>query len=148
MTVTAPTARPGPRLGLRSAATTAGTAAALGVVANLVVYGIARAAGTDFAVVRPDGVGFTVGPASVLLMSVVPLLLGGVALAVVARWGQRGWHWLAWIGLAIGLLTVVMPISTEASSGTTLALALMHVLTGVAWFVIVRRFAGSPAVDR
>lgn len=134
--------------GLRAAAKTAGTTAGLVVVANLVVYAIGRALGADFAVVPSEGRGLTIGAGLVFVTSVVPLLLGGVGLTIASRWGTAGWRVLAWVGLAIGVLSVVMPLTTEATAGTKAALAVMHVLTGVTWFVVVRRSAGSHAADR
>ena len=134
--------------GLGAAAKTTGATAVLAVVANVAVYAISRALGADFAVAPPGRPGLTIGVGLVLVTSVVPLVLGGLALAVASRWGAKGWRVVAWAGLAIGVLSVVMPLTIEATAGTKSALVLMHVLTGVAWFIVVRRSAGSRAADR
>lgn len=126
-----------PRTALRAA----GVIALVSIVANLVAYVIARGLGTDFDVTRPDGATMTVSAPVVILTTLVPLVLGVIALVVAARWGARGWSALAWTGLALGVLTVVMPLSTEAADGTKAGLAVMHVLTGLIWFVIVRQTA-------
>lgn len=122
-----------------NAARTTGLVAAAAGVGNLVVFAVARALGADFDIVRPDGVGFTVGVVAVLAMTIGSLLAGGVALAVAGRWGRRGWDVVAWTGLALGVLTVVMPLTGAASPGTKAGLASMHLLTGLVWFLLLRR---------
>lgn len=128
--------------GMRSAtdaARTTGLAAAAAAVGNLVVLAVATVLGADFDVVRPDGLAFTVGVVAVLAMTVIPLAVGGVALAIAGRWGRRGWDALAWAGLAVGVLSIVMPLGAEASIGTKVGLAAMHALTGLVWFLLLRR---------
>lgn len=133
---------------LGAAAKTTGAAAVVAVVANVAVYAIGRGLGADFAAAPSGRQGLTIGAGLVLLTTVVPLVPAGVALAVASRWGAKGWRVVAWVGLAIGVLSVVMPLTIEATAGTKSALVLMHVLTGVTWFVVVRRSVGSRAADR
>lgn len=125
----------------RTALRVTGVIALVSIVANLVAYAVARGLGADFEVTRPDGATMTVGVPAVILTTLVPLVLGLIALVVAARWGARGWSALAWTGLALGVLTVVMPLSTDAAAGTKAGLAVMHVLSGLIWFVIVRQTA-------
>ena len=129
-------------------ARTAGIIGALAIAAALVGNGLALLVGTlagaDMEVLQPGASEpVEVGIAMVATMTVGPLLLGTIALLVAARWGARAWPkvWqaLAWLGLAIGILTVFMPFTVEAGTDTRLTLASMHVTTGVVWFVALRR---------
>ena len=82
-----------------------------------------------------------VGVGLVVLMSVTPALLGGLALQFAARRGVRAWRAVGWLGLALGLLTVPMPLTVQASVGTTVTLSSMHVIAGLVWFAAIRRAA-------
>ncbi|WP_109473688.1 DUF6069 family protein [Ornithinimicrobium cavernae] len=109
---------------------------------NVVILTLGRALGTDF-VVQPAGSAATteIGIGMVVAASVGPALLGGVALWLAARRGNRSWRAVGWLGLAVGLLTVPAPFTAQASTQTTLVLASMHVVAGVAWVIAVRRQA-------
>lgn len=117
----------------------AGLALATATAGNLAVWGGARLIGADFHVVRPDGVAFTVGAGPVVLFTVGSIVIGALALALATRLSARAWRVLAWLGLAIGILTVPMPFTVTAGLDTQLALGTMHVLTGLAWFAALRR---------
>lgn len=111
------------------------------LVANLLVLGLGVTAGAGMSVVRTGTTEpVEVGVAVVAIMTIVPLLLGTAALAGSTRWGARGWVAVAWTGLAIGILTLVMPFGVEASTGTQLTLAAMHLITGLTWFTVLRRY--------
>lgn len=85
------------------------------------------------------------GAVIVALGTVIPLALGTAALALATRWGSRGWVAVAWLGLAVGLLTTVSPFTVVASTSTSVTLAAMHVVAGVVWFALVRRSSSRPA---
>jgi pyridoxamine 5'-phosphate oxidase family protein len=51
---------------------------------------------------------------------------------------------VATLGRALGVLSVAPPLAMDAEPGTRLALASMHIITGVSWCLVVRWFAGSP----
>jgi hypothetical protein len=122
------------------------TVACLALVANLLVLVASRALGADFVVQQtPDAAAAEVTFVMVAVMTVAPVLLGTVLLLVLRRWGARAWRALAAVGLALGLLTVVMPFTVEATTGTQVGLALMHVVVGVVWFVLVRRAAAAAS---
>lgn len=109
-------------------------------VANLLVLVAGRAAGADMSV-APGGTTDRqeIGYASVLITTVLPLVIGSVALAIATRWGSRGWMTLAWLGLVLGIVTVAMPLGATASTATTFTLVTMHLVVGVVWFVAVLR---------
>lgn len=124
---------------------TALPAAAVIAAVNLAVLGLGALLGADMRVAQSAGASVTeVGIGSVLLMSLVPALLGGLVLWPAARRGIRAWRAVGWLGLALGLLTLPMPIAVVASAGTTATLASMHVVAGVVWFAAVRRAAAAP----
>lgn len=116
-----------------------GAASASGALAaNLATLGIAKLAGADMLVRQDaDQPAMQVGIILVVLTTLLPLLPATLLLIPARRWGARGWRALAAAGLAIGVLSVVMPLAMQAGPGTQLALASMHVITGVAWFVVV-----------
>lgn len=115
---------------------------AVAVTANLLILGLARLAGADMQV-RPDPSmpAMTIGIGLVAVSTVLPMLLASVALLPLRRWGSRAWRALAWTGLVVGLLTVPAPLTMVAEGTTQAALALMHVIAGLSWFVVVRRSA-------
>lgn len=115
---------------------------AVALLANLLVLGLARLAGADMQV-RPDPTvaAMTIGIGLVAVSTVLPMLLATVALLALRRWGPRAWHALAWTGLAVGLATVPVPFTMVSEADTQAALALMHVVTGLSWLVVVRRSA-------
>lgn len=114
----------------------------LALTANLAALAVATAAGAEM-MVRPAGTTetLTVGALLVIATTVVPLTLGTILLVIRRGRGPRAWRALAVVGLAIGLITVIGPLTTTASAGTKTALAFMHVATGVIWFLAVRRAA-------
>lgn len=121
-------------------------AAGIAGLANVVVLVSAGALGADLLVRQtPDAAATEVSIGMVAVMSVAPVVLATVVLLVLRRWGARAWRVLAAVGLALGLLTVPMPFTADATTGTQVALALMHVITGVVWFVLVRRAAEAAS---
>ena len=122
------------RTGLVVATTAAG--------ANLVLWGLGRLVGVEF-VVLPRGSApaeaQTISAGLVLASTVVPVLLGSVLLAATRGSSRRWWPRLAATGLVIGVVTVALPLGATAPAGTKWLLAAMHVVTGVTWFVQVRR---------
>jgi Family of unknown function (DUF6069) len=122
----------------RSGATSAG----LAIATNLAVLGFATLAGADM-VVRQSASqpAMQISSLSVAVTILVPVLAGTLLLIPARRWGARGWRALSTAGLALGVLSVVLPLVMEAEPGTRLALASMHVIAGVSWFLVVRRAA-------
>ena len=118
---------------------TSGTAA---LATNAVVFAVARAAGADMLVRREvTEPAMAVGLGTVAAMTLVPMLAATLLLLAVRRWGPRSWRALAVIGLVVALVTVPAPFTVLAGTSTRVALALMHVVAGVAWFTVVRRAA-------
>lgn len=123
------------------------TAIAGALVTNVIVVVVARALGADM-LVRTDLTqpAMAVGFGMVALLTVVPMLLGTLLLLPLRRRGAKAWRVLAVVGLVVALVTVPAPFTVLAQAGTQVALASMHVVAGVAWFVAVTRAAAGRAV--
>lgn len=116
-----------------------GLIAGISLVANLVVFAIAKLADVDFAITAPGQSEETVTGVAVAVMSVATVVVGGIALLVTRRWAPRAWQVLAWVGLVVGIVTI--PAFAEAEAGTKVALGAMHVIVGGVWFWFVSRLA-------
>jgi len=132
----------GPTPGVWRAWRTGLASVGVALSANLVVLGLARLAGADM-VVQPtqQAAAITIGVGAVAATVATPMLVATFLLLVVRRWGARAWRALATTGLVIGVVTVPAPFTVVAEGGTQAALASMHVITGLVWFVVVRRAA-------
>jgi hypothetical protein len=132
---TLPTTSPNVAHAARIGVVAAGTA----LVANLAALGVATLAGATMLVRQGAGQpAMRISIALVVVTTLVPVLAGTLLLIPARGWGARGWRAVAAVGLALGLLSVALPLSTQASPGTHLALVSMHVIAGVTWFVVVR----------
>ena len=109
-----------------------GLAALAALAANLAVYAVASAADATW---LADGL--TVGWYLVAFATAVSMLLGAVVTGLLARKWAAAPRWIAWIGLVVGLVTVPSPLLASTNTPTGLALAAMHAITGIAWFVAV-----------
>ncbi|MGH3787743.1 MAG: DUF6069 family protein [Pseudonocardiaceae bacterium] len=110
-------------------AITAGAVTA--VVANLAILLIGRAADASF-VVMDAGSPHEVTAWSVVVATVPPLVLGTGLAALLARWWPGAIRLAQVIGGGLALLTVAGPVMADTDGATRLALALMHVVPGVA----------------
>lgn len=116
------------------------TSGAAALAANAVLFAVARAAGADMLVRRDvSEPGMAIGLGTVAVTTLAPMLAGTLMLLAVRRWGPRSWRALAVIGLVVALATAPAPFTVLAGTTTQVALALMHVMSGVAWFAMVRR---------
>jgi Family of unknown function (DUF6069) len=133
-----------PEVGLPAALAwrTGAWSAGIAIVINLIVLGLGRLAGADMSVQPPGSPApMTIGVAQVVATVLVPLLVATGLLIAVRRRGARAWRLLAAVGLAVGLITVAMPVLATATAATTTVLATMHVVTGLVWFILVWRAA-------
>lgn len=123
----------------RSIRRTVLTVLATAALLNLLIWAAARLAGVELEVGRSGAELMSVGPVMVVLTTAVAVLVGGLALYVSALRWSRPHAVLGWVGLAIGVLTVVLPLTAVASAGTRGALAVMHIATGVVWWLGLQR---------
>ena len=112
------------------------TSIGIALAANLTVLAVALLAGAEMVAAQTS-----IGVFFVAANTVVPLLVATFVLLPLRRWGARAWRVLATTGLAIGLVSFPAPFTVSAENSTRAALAAMHVITGVVWFLIVRRAA-------
>lgn len=115
-------------------------AAGVAVVANLLVLLAGRAAGAD-AVVGRAGAAQTVGALPVVVATIAGITAGTLLLLVLRRRGHRAWTAVAVAGPVLALATTPAPWSMAPQPATRVTLVAMHVLTGLVWFVLVRRAA-------
>ncbi len=118
------------------------TAAVAAIVVNLVVLFIGRAAGATLV-----AAGQPVGVAQVIIATGVTFALGTGLLWLVARRRPGGVQLLAWIGLGLGAVSTIAPLTMATDLTAGLTLAAMHLAAGIAWFVAVRR-SGEQAEPR
>lgn len=100
-------------------------------VVNLAILLIGWAAGASF-VVLDAGKPHEVTAWSVVSASAFPLILGTGLAALLARWRPGFLRLAQVIGGALALLTVAGPMLSDTDGATRLALAMMHVVPGVA----------------
>lgn len=116
-------------LSMRRLGVTIATALAL----NLVVYGVGTAAGATWV-----ANGQTITWILVVAATAVAVALGWGATSLLARRWDRARSVLAWVGLAFAVVSAPAPLLASDDAATGWSLALMHVVTGIAWFVAVR----------
>lgn len=124
-----------------------GLTLAVSLVLNLVTWFIARAAGVDFVTQVEGRMPLEVTSVPIVVMTVVPVLLGGILLLILGRW-LRAWNILAIVGLGVGVLSVIAPFTVQASTGTSVSLAIMHLVVGGVWFLALRRGASHRSGAR
>jgi hypothetical protein len=115
------------------------------VVINLILYAVGRAAGGTFRFTSPSGPA-TVDAVTVAGFSAVPLLIGLVAVALLARFGS----WVTRAALIIGPLLAlgtiaVMTLPTDLDVTSKVTLALCHVVLVPIVLVAVPRLGRQKA---
>lgn len=115
-------------------------AAAAGAAAliNLILYGVGRAAGGTFRFTSSSGPAVVDG-VTVVAFSVVPLLVGLVAVALLARFGG----WVIRTALVVGPFLAVatialMTLPADLDATSTVTLALCHLVLVPVIIVAVR----------
>lgn len=104
---------------------------------NLVVLLIARAAGATMVVRQPGAADQRIDVAGVVLSSVVPLTAGTLLAAGLALWWSGFLRLAQVIGGGVGVVSAAGPLLSDADAATRVALAVMHVVVGVAVVVIL-----------
>lgn len=116
-------------------------------VMNAAVYTIGRGFGGSMIVTSPNSLEISV--LVVLVATIVPLTLAGVATWFIARRRPGIRRWAAWIGAAVAILSAPSPLLVAADPATGIALAVMHVVAGIAWFIALtgRRGVANAAAS-
>lgn len=113
--------------------------AVIALVANVIVHTLATVAGIQTVLTPPGAAPVTVAPFAVVTMTIIPVVVGGLLLVLASRVSPGALRSLPWLGLFVGLGSTVMPLSMGGALDARLVLAALHVITGVVWFVSVRR---------
>lgn len=108
-------------------------------LANLAIFAIGSLADATWSAGQP----YPIGWAMVLVATIVPMVLAGLATSLIARRQPKVLTWFAWAGLAFAVLGAPMGYVMGGDVPTGIALGAMHVATGLAWF-----WAIKPHADR
>lgn len=111
-------------------------AAFAALFANLLVYAIATRSGAGLGV-HSGGAFVVLSPAVIGVMSVVPVLLGAALTMMVGRRSSGAVAVLGLVGLGIGVVTTVLPLIMGLGAAAKASLALMHMLTGLIWWIVI-----------
>ena len=111
--------------------------AAIAAIVNSIIFLIAK--GTDATMVVNQG-----GSQEIALPMVLASTLFGLVVAafIASRIGKKSQGFLSKspiIGLVFGIVTAAAPFSASDDSKTALALASMHVVAGVTWYLGAKR---------
>jgi hypothetical protein len=106
-------------------------AAAAAVVVDLAILALGTAADATF-VIDDNGKPHEVVAGDVVFSSAVPLLVAIAVVAAIARWWAPVVRVAQVVGGGLALFSALGPLSADTDGGTALALALMHVVVGVA----------------
>ncbi|WP_405179467.1 DUF6069 family protein [Nocardia sp. NBC_01377] len=96
---------------------------AVALVLNLIVWLIGAAAGGEF-----TSEGEPVAPGGVIVMSIVPLLIGLGAAALLSYKWVAVLRVAAVVGSLLALGTIALTVAAEFDTASTVALSLMHVV--------------------
>lgn len=107
-------------------------AALVALVLNLVAYAVASAADATWFANN-----MTIGWYMVVFATLIPMAVGAGVIILLARKWATAPRAMAWTGLAFALVSLPGPFLLSSDAPTSFALASMHVITGVAWFVAV-----------
>ena len=120
----------------RIAASAVALGAAVAALANLALYGLARAADVDFTVRMSDTDSWSaVGAGQVGASSILAVLLGAGVAWLAARWWAGLVRWVRAAGIAVAVVSAGSPLALNAVDTTARPLlALMHLIAGAAFF--------------
>ena len=106
------------------------------VVLDIIVVLISSAVSGPLSV-APQGAPapITITALTIIPAIVIPMVLVGIVVWLVARRAPAVRTWAAWAGLAFGVLSGLFLFSLGADLATTLTLLTLHAIAGVAWFV-------------
>ena len=106
------------------------------LVLNLVLYFIADSAGWIPDTLPESAEAFGLG--AVMLYSIIPLVLGGVLLALLCRWTTHPVIMFALIAAVVFIASLAAPLTLAgATTSFKLVLVAMHVITAVIGTVIL-----------
>lgn len=108
-------------------------AIAIAIVLNLVVFAIGSAAGATWLANGQTIVWFLV-----VVATIIPMAVGAVITWLLTKRWSKAETAMAWIGLVFAVISVPAPLLSSGDRPTGVALAAMHVVTGIVWFIAIR----------
>lgn len=109
-------------------------------VVNLVVYAVASGVGATWI-----ANGQTVTAILVVAATVISMVVGAVITWFLSRRWARAAATMAVVGVAFAIVTAPAGLVASSDSPTKWALASMHVVTGLSWFLAVYPFRSDRA---
>jgi len=132
------------RPAVRAALRAVGVATLAALIVNVVVWAGLTARGAELVVTR-GGSAMQIGALPVVASTVLPMLVGGGLLALLAHRTPRAWPVLAWLGVALAVATLPMSLLADATTGTRVGLAAMHLVAGAVWWTALTQIGTSRA---
>jgi hypothetical protein len=111
--------------------------AVIAAIANSIVFLIAK--GSDATMIVNQGGSQEIALPMVLASTLLGLVFAAIIAARIGMKSQSFLSKLPIFGLIFGIVTAVAPFTASDDSKTSLALASMHVVAGVMWFVGIKR---------
>lgn len=139
MTATATTAAHPQQTTVRARRLTRAAGVAGGTLVNAVIWLIATALGVDFVLTDSTGTGVVDLPTTVIF-TVIFGLLGWGSLALLERFTRRGLAIWTVLAVAVVLASMVPIFLVQATTGTQVALVLIHLAVGAALIPAARRY--------
>jgi hypothetical protein len=130
----------------RLIATTA-TGGLVAAGANLVLFGLGRAAGLDFVVERAAAHG-VIRAIDVVSLTLMAFALGTVIAAAANLLHRPSLRTIEIVAAVLAVVSVEMDLPIEASIPARCTLATMHLLAGAAYVASVRRARSTTTVER
>ncbi len=111
--------------------------AAIATVINSIIFLIAK--GADATMVVNQGGSQEIALPMVLASSIFGLVVAALISSLIGKKSQGFLSKSPIIGLVFGIVTAAAPFSASDDSKTSLALASMHVVAGVTWYLGAKR---------
>ena len=111
--------------------------AGIAAIANSIIFLIAKSA--DATMVVNQGGSQEIALPMVFASTFFGLLVAAFAASKIGKKSQSFLSKSSTVGLIFGVVTAAAPFSASDDSKTAFALALMHVVAGVTWFIGTKR---------
>jgi hypothetical protein len=108
-------------------------ATASAAAVNVVLFLIVSATGASMVITQPSETPLTL--VALIVATIAPLVLAGVVTWFLARRWPVIRTVAAWAGVAVAVLSAPSPLFASADLATGIALGIMHIVAGVAWFI-------------
>ncbi len=111
--------------------------AAIAAATNLTIYFVGYSVGANYQV--NAGVSMQVPWFLAALATFSPLMIAGVITKAIATKRPGFQTFASWAGLTVATLSIGSVLTATQDPATIIALALMHVVAGTAWFLATKK---------